>query len=293
MLTPEERLMIGLKFLERFKPDLQSRRNQPPRRPVEQTDDSKINTSEFNRSEADNQDDEPPSIQSVIDQTGPFSPGSLILGSCEDGLPFILDLTNPAPGALLISGDEGSGKTRLLHSILKSAVALNSPAQVSFSLVVSNPEEYTDLSHSNNYQEMHTPGDRGVDDLVQALEAAVEQRRYGTTRGPSMILAIDNLASFLQYSSDEGTRLLHTILKHGPRSRIWTLATLRSTDAEQIDERLVFAFRTRLVGKIMDPMLAAYLANDPNSGAENLISGSQFCVPFGDDWIRFWVCGES
>ena len=293
MLTPEERLMIGLKFLERFKPDLQSRRTQHARRSGVHADDSKINVPALGSQEADSQDDQPPSIQTVIDQTGPFSPGSLILGSCEDGLPFILDLTNPAPGALLISGDEGSGKTQLLHSILKSAVVLNSPAQVSFSLVVGNPEEYADLSQSPNCQEMLTPGDRAVEDQIRALQAAVEQRRYGNVRGPSLILAIDDLASFMQNCGDEGTSMLHTILKHGPRSRIWTLATLSSTDAEQIDERLVFAFRTRLVGKVLDPMLAAYLANDTASDAENLIRGSQFCVPFGDDWIRFWVCSES
>lgn len=292
MLTPEERLMIGLKFLERFKPNMQNRRGQHAIRPGSHADDSKLNIPEWG-GRGETQDDHPPSIQTVIDQTGPFSPGSLILGSCEDGLPFILDLTNPAAGALLISGDEGSGKTKLLHAILKSAAALNSPAQVSFSLVVGSSEEYADLSQSPNCQETLSPKDRAVDDLIRALEAAVEQRRYGNARGPSLILAIDDLASFLQYTSDEGTSLLHTILKHGPRSRIWTLATLRSSDADQIDERLVFGFRTRLVGKIMDPVLAAYLANNPASGAEDLIGGSQFCVPFGDDWIRFWVCSES
>jgi len=293
MLTPEERLMIGLKFLERFKPNLQNRRGQHALKPGLQADDSKLNTPEPWISERRPQDDHPPSIQRIIDQTGPFSPGSLILGSCEDGLPFILDLTNPAPGALLISGDNGCGKTRLLHSILRSAEALNSPAQVSFSLVVSDPDEYADLSQSPNCQEMLDLKDRSVDDLILALVTAVEQRRYGNARGPSLILAIDDLASFLHYSSDEGAHMLYTILKHGPRSRIWTFATLRSTDANQIDERLIFAFRTRLVGQILESDLATYLANDPESGAGNLDSGSQFCVPFGVDWIRFWICSET
>jgi len=293
MLTPEERLMIGLKFLERFKPNLQNRRGQHSLRPELQADDSRLTTPEPWTPEGVTQEDQSPSIQSVIDQTGPFSPGSLILGSCEDGLPFILDLTNPAPGALLISGDHGSGKTRLLHSILRSAETLNFPAQVSFSLVVGDPDEYADLSQSPNCQEMLDLKDRSVDDLILALEAAVEQRRYGNVRGPSLILAIDDLASFLHYSGDEGVSMLHTILKHGPRSRIWTIAALRSTDATQIDERLIFAFRTRLVGKVLDSGLATYLANGPGSEAENLVSGSQFCVPFGDDWIRFWICSET
>ena len=293
MLTPEERLMIGLKFLERFKPNLQYRRQQHPLKPDPQADDSKLIAQEALIQEGETQDDRPPSIQRIIDQTGPFSPGSLILGSCEDGLPFILDLANPAPGALLISGDNDSGKTRLLHSILRSAETLNSPAQVSFSLLVGDPDEYTDLSQSPNCQEMLDLKDRSVDDLILALDAAVEQRRYGNARGPSLILAIDDLASFLHYSSDESAHMLHTILKHGPRSRIWTFATLRSADANQIDERLIFAFRTRLVGQILDSGLATYLANDPESGAGNLVSGSQFCVPFGEDWIRFWICSET
>ena len=285
MLTNEERLLIGLKFLERFKLSSPNRKGR--------TDDSKFLLSNSEVSEEYQKSDQPPSIQTIIDQTGPFHPGSLILGACEDGLPFILDLTNPAPGALLITGDEQSGKTKLLHSILQSAVMLNSPSQVSFSLIATNPDEYSDLSNTPNCQEMIPPLDRAVDELLNSLGSAVEQRRYGTVRGPSLILAIDDLASFLQYTGEDGKQLLHTILKHGPRSRIWTFATLKASDASLIDERLVFAFRTRLTGSIQSPELAAYMANDPQSGAESLISGSQFCVPFGDDWIRFWICKES
>ena len=285
MLTNEERLMIGLKFLERFKLN--------PHNLRVHGNDSAVKTSDSDEAENHNPIQQPNSIQTIIDQTGPFQPGSLILGSCEDGLPFILDLTNPAPGALLIAGDELCGKTRLLHAILQSAVLLNQPAQASFSIITNKPDEYMDLSQAPNCRELLNPQDKAVDDLLGALSTAVEQRRYGSVRGPSLILAIDDLASFMQYKAEEGDRHLYPILKHGPRSRIWTLATLKASDANWVDERLIFAFKTRLAGKMQSAELATYLANDPDSGAEALISGSQFCAPFGDDWVRFDICNET
>jgi hypothetical protein len=57
-----------------------------------------------------------------------------------------------------------------------------------------------------------------------------------------------------------------------------------------ISEDMLAAFQTRLIGHISSTELAAYLASDLNSGAETLQSGQEFCVPFGEERIQFWVC---
>ncbi len=181
----------------------------------------------------------------------------------------------------------------MLRAILASAAALNGPEQVLISLFTHSPGAFSDLSKVPNCQEILGPGEEAaVPALVHSLADSVEQRRRGSVRGPALILAIDDLASFNSELDDDGISQFHSILVHGPRTRIWTLATLASEDAGSVDERLLSAFRTRLIGKINDPRLAEYLANDAASGAGELSGGYQFCVPFGEEWIRFWVCSE-
>ncbi len=61
-------------------------------------------------------------------------------------------------------------------------------------------------------------------------------------------------------------------------------------DAELIDERLLGAFRTRLIGATADPLRAAYLSGDEQVEAASLEPGRQYGVPFGEDWLTVWVC---
>jgi hypothetical protein len=298
MLSPDERLMIGLKALERLKPKLSAQRlRRPKHNPLDlpgRPDGDAVNEMPAEDLETGSISlDALPDLKTMLALAGPLPPYSLILGTCEDGLPFLLDLANPAPGALLVAADAGAGKTRLLRAILASATALNGPEEVLISLFTRNPEAFSEFSKAPNCQEILGPGEEAaVPVLIRSLADSVEQRRRSSLRGPALILAIDDLASFNHELDDEATAQFHSILVHGPRTRVWTLASLASEDAGQVDERLLAAFRTRLIGKISDPNLAQFLANDATSKADELAGGYQFCVPFGEEWIRFWVCNE-
>ena len=103
-------------------------------------------------------------------------------------------------------------------------------------------------------------------------------------------MVIDDLAACLQPLEDEQFRRLYWLVKHGPRSRIWILATIDPSSLAWMDERILDAFRTRLMGAVADPELASTLAGDEAFNAADLEEGSQFCVPFGEEWIRFWIC---
>ncbi len=115
MLSPDERLMIGLKVLERLKPRLSNQRLRRSQKnapglpgqldggpdggsPSEEDETGAINPEAL------------PDLQAMLLLAGPLPPYSLILGACDDGLPFLLDLANPAPGALMIAADAGAGK---------------------------------------------------------------------------------------------------------------------------------------------------------------------------------------
>jgi hypothetical protein len=301
MLTPEERFWIGIEVLERVRPRLKSRRQvshapTPPAAWEYSTSeaqgevDSGAASSTYKR-DRDNQS-LPCGLQSVLEETGSFSPPTVILGLCSDQLPFTLDLNDPAPGALLVVGDQGSGKTGLLRSILTSAVCINRPGECTFQVVASNPDEYEDLTQQPHCSQLLSPADPQARSLVLNLANIVEQRRRGNQRGPAILLVVDDLAEWALYMDADEYASLLTILKHGPRLRVWTIAALPTGSAGEVSERLVAAFRTRILGYTTDIETAEYLAGDSASGADELTPGTEFTTPFGAEWIRFSVLSD-
>jgi hypothetical protein len=290
MLSTEERLLIGLKALEKLKPNLhlpQLRRTASGDPDTSSTDSPNPDGLERKGFTA------APALATVLEQTGPFSPYTVILGACEDGLPFLLDLTNPAPGSLLVTGDAGSGKSRLLRAILASAAAINPPDQVELNVLATDIAEFNALSETVHCQELLACDDLAASDVIRDLAEVVDQRRHGSPADPAMLLAIDGLDRLVGELNEPTFERLLSLLRHGPRSRVWTIATLTSTQIDQVDEPVLAAFRTRLIGKTASPRVAKLLAGSPDSGAGELVNGYQFCVPFGEEWIRFWVCEQA
>jgi hypothetical protein len=303
MLTPDERFEIGMKFLQRLKSaektvtGQKSRLNGGRLSPFPHSDAGlkpAAMEAEFSQSGEPGQEnnfDRIPSLSEILDQTGPLPSNSVILGVCEDGLPFLFDLTNPAPGSLLIVGDEGSGKTRLVKSVLASAMQLSKPNQLAFSIITPNPSQFQDEMLSTEFCQHFLGADEtSAVKLIENMAQLAEDRRRSSTPGQMLLLIIDDLAACLQPLDDEHFRRLYWLIKHGPRSRIWILATIDPSSLAWMDERILDAFRTRLMGTIADPELASALAGDEAFNAGDLEEGSQFCVPFGEDWIRFWIC---
>jgi len=303
MLTSDDRFEIGLKFLQRLKPEGSIKSgpglglHMEKRSPFPHSDAGLKSVqvqADLDLPELTPQDDEPdqlPNMSEILDQTGPLPPYSVILGICEDGLPFLFDLTNPAPGSLLIVGDEGSGKTRLVRSILASAIKLSKPNQLAFSLITPNASQFQDEMLSIEYcQHFISPDESSAAKLIENLAQLTENRRRSSTPGQMILLVIDDLAACLQSLDDEQFRRLYWLVKHGPRSRIWVLATLDPANLEWMDDRILDAFRTRLMGAVTDSGLALSLAGDHGFRAGELVEGDQFCVPFGEEWIRFWIC---
>jgi hypothetical protein len=289
MSTFDDHLISGLKALERLRPLLDVRRGQraPPATvdSADETADVEIGPSPV--------EIETLSLQALLESRGPFPPYSAILGLGEDGLPFLLDLTNPAPGALAIAGDRGSGKTRLLRAILASAIAMNPSEQVAFSLIANDLDEYADISQAEHCLEILPVNEslgEELEAMINELAGIVEERRRSTPGDPAILLAIDGLEACLESLSEQGFARLYYLIKHGPRSRVWTLAILSSDRARSVDPRVLAAFRTRLVGFIRNAERAEYLSGDSDLDTQDLESGAQFYLPYGEGWFRFWIC---
>lgn len=303
MLTSDERFEIGMKYLKRFKPSTAVRIEH--RHPLYSRKSSPFPHSDAGVAAVELEDDaetemissqsesplQPPSLAEVLAQAGPLPPQSVLLGMCEDGLPFLFDLTNPAPGSLLIVGDSGSGKTRLVKSLLASARHLSKPNQLSYSIITPDARLYHQEMQSPEYCSHFLSSDEiSTARLIESLTQLAERRRRSNTPGPMMLLVVEDLAACVQSLDDGQFRRFYWLIKHGPRSRIWVLATFDPVSLAWTDERILDAFRTHMIGAVSDPELAASLAGDEHFSTGDLQAGDQFCVPFGDDWIRFWIC---
>jgi hypothetical protein len=231
----------------------------------------------------------PPSLPDLVDEMGTLPPASMIIGACDDRSHFFLELTEPQPGAILILGEAGSGKSRLLHSMVASLAAVNSPRLVRYALICDLEPEVQELIERPHCYRHYWPNALKAGDLVIELADLVEKRQGAKQDWGAVVLAIDDLAGFLSYLDDETIQQLTWLIANGPEMRIWTIATLEVGELAKLDKTLVNAFGTRLIGKINEPEMAEEISGSANAKPQNLQVGSQFGVVFGEEWIPFWV----
>lgn len=231
----------------------------------------------------------PVTLSQVLAQSGNLPSHSLMMGVCDDGLPFLLDLTNPAPGALLVCGDMGAGKQALMQSILDSAARLNTPEQLQLSVIASEIDAFLHLAKVEHCQEVFSSDEDVTGELIGELADIAEQRRRSRPTDPAILLVIEDLASCLENLDEQAFNRLYWLIRHGPRSRVWTLATLPMERARTVEPRFLSAFRTRLFGKSTDRRLATLLSEDEALQTSELEKG-QFYIPYGGEWLRLWAC---
>jgi hypothetical protein len=231
-----------------------------------------------------------PSLSAVLSSLGHLPSYSALLGLCEDGMPFLVDLSNPSPGSILISGQQGSGKTRLLAALLTSAARLNDAHSVNFCVISPQLHEVESLKRYPHCLGVAAPYERVASEMIMKLAAIAEQRRSGRELGPAVIIAIDDLAYLAGEYLDYGVYVhLKWLLQHGPASMIWPVATLRSDHVQAVDRRLLGSFSTQFIGQW-------HLENNPQrlsaanrTFSEHLLPEGTFEVLYNNQWIRFTV----
>ena len=230
------------------------------------------------------------SLDTLLQERTGFTRGSVVIGVCEDGLPFVLNLNNDPPASILIAGDPGSGKTRLLRAILVSAMVINQPEDVNFCVVTPAPQEYADLVHTDHCSGLLRSRSLEARKLVNHLLEIADRRQYRDDHGPAQLLVIDDLADFVHGLDDAAYWGFEWLVRIGAQVRIWIIASQSSGSMSWLEDDLLEAFPLHVLGSLASQHDLLALTGSAYLDLQPLARGRQFYVPCDDTWLRIWLC---
>ncbi len=278
MLTKEEQFDVAMDVIHRIAPEMM---HQIPSRPTSREEGA-------SPLQDNNRQYQPAvsrgfNLRQILKRIGPLPAYSALIGQCSDGLPFLLDLSDPTPGSILISGAQFSGKTAILRTILASAAMLNSPHQVNFIVLSPNCGELDAIGGYPHNRGMISTYDRASTEQVIRLTEIAEQRKSGRNRGATIVLGIDNLETMLQYREHELQSYLRWLVRNGPRLNIWPVATINPANISEKDYDLISEFGTHL----SDGSTRNQLQTGRIRGAANLSRQGQFTANVAGETFGF------
>jgi hypothetical protein len=225
-----------------------------------------------------------PRLDDVLAEAGPLPEDALIFGIAGDGMPLLLNLTDPVPGPILLTGERGAGKTRFLQTLAWSVGLLHPPEAVSFGVLTNTPEEWDPNHLPENCVGIFGLHQRESCDFVLQLAAWID--RPVRDRHIALLL-IDDLEPLVN-TDGETRRNLQFLLQHGPERGVWPVATL---EPQRCAEMTNWAglFRTHIFGAIDDRTLADQLSGGNGISIARLIAGIQFALRGRMGWLKFWL----
>ncbi len=224
-----------------------------------------------------------PPLSEVLSEFAPMPAEALFLGVASDGLPMLLNLHDPVPGPVLISGDAGTGKTGLLRTIASAAGKMHQPEKLQFGVLTSHPDEWNGLEEIPNNVGVFPLYHKSAEDFILSLASWAHGNKSSQQ---SVLLLLDDLEAATNLDFDAKQNLRWLFLR-GPARRVWPITTLNPNCMENIAPWLD-AFHTRVFGTIQNAAHARSL-NAENAALESLNIGTQFALREGDHWLRFWI----
>ncbi len=100
-------------------------------------------------------------VNALMEGLDPVPQHAVLLGRCQDGLPFLMSLGDPELGAILIGCEQGFGKTHHLQVLVDSAIQSHSPRDLQVAVLTLNPAEWyriTNQTISGKYLLGMAPG---------------------------------------------------------------------------------------------------------------------------------------
>ena len=230
-----------------------------------------------------------PTLETILYQQGPLPAGSVILGMCQDGLPLVLDMTNPESGAFLIAGDNGFDNTTLLHSIMTAAIKANRTQDVSLHLISPHADDLLYFHQQPNFKISYEPHRPEIKIVLEEMVNLVLSRQRKFQPLPAQLFAIDGLDLLWQTLDAQSKLRLEFLIRQGPAVGFWVFASLEATYlANQISSKIDL-FPSRILGQISQPNLASYLSGLSRSYLTDLVSGLEYFVRTNGQSFNIWA----
>lgn len=224
-----------------------------------------------------------PKLSDVLTEFSPLPNEALFLGVANDGWPVLLNLRDPVPGPILIAGDQGSGKTRLLQTIARGIDRQHPSADVKYAVVTDKMDEWSLIQQLENCEGILSSRDV---ETVNYLSSLSEWAHNNKGERQIIALLIDGLEALIQ--SDQTHQYLRWLFLRGPARRVWPITTLNPARGRSLDS-WVDTFRTRLFGHMENSHESEFLTGRTDFEFNDLIPGSQFAMREGSDWLPFWI----
>jgi hypothetical protein len=229
-------------------------------------------------------------LHQLLERHPDLPPHAAVLGVCEDGLPILLDLADPVPGAVISIGDEREVQLQLLRTAVSSLVTRNTPRSVQFIVISHQPETWKTWIQERGFDRyclaVEGGDDQSVRDWVLRLADWTEQRRMGQRGGPPVLVVMDTLSFLLRLPYD--VRLnFEWMVKEGPPAQIWPLAAISTELAKSLGVRCLRSFQTRLLGFSQKPEAYVDLAGIAENDVECFRQPGEFGVQVAERWLRF------
>ncbi len=230
-----------------------------------------------------------PLLEEVLENLHPLPVYSVLLGLCEDGLPVILDLTDPSAGAFLIAGDNGFANFALLYSILTTPYKVNTEKEVNLHMISTQADDLIELHRQPHFKISFDPSRPECEIVIEEMVNLVHHRQGSGEIQPIHILAIDGLDLLFQTLSMEAQSWFKWLLQFGPEAGVWIFATIESNCVNNTHYGVIESFPSRILGNIKSPQMARYLSGMSRDNLNDLTQESQFFMRSGGGSFNMWM----
>ena len=229
------------------------------------------------------QRDNQPSLGRILKDLTPLPRAALFLGMADDQLPVLLNLADPVPGPVLVAGDSGSGKTRLLQLMAEAVSRTQDPDNLRFAVIAEQPAEWESLSSSPNCEGILSFNEQLTTNYLASIVNWAHTNKHSDQY---VLLLIDGLEGL--HADASLHQSVRWLLLRGPARRIWPIVTVKATRASGVTQWLP-SFRTRLCGHIAADRDLTPLTGPGRASFDGLVAGSQFAMREGRSWLPFWL----